>query len=84
MERTAAGKRTRSLHSAVDIGRRLLRLQHRRQLPRGRVVEDERARKSDARTHRGLQLIAQLHRAEGVDARLHQRRIRIDHTSCRV
>ena len=54
------------------------RLEHRGELPSSRVVEDERARQSGSIARRALQLVAQLHRTERVDARPHQRRVHVD------
>ena len=48
------------------------------------MIEDERTRQRHALAHSALQLIAQLDRTKRVDARLHQRCVRIDLTICRV
>ena len=58
------------------LGRGAVR-QVRRQLPCARVVEDERAWQRRSAAHRGVQLVAQLDRAERVDAGLEQRRVRV-------
>ena len=47
------------------------------QTTRCRVIEHERARQHRALARRHLQLVAQLDRAQRVDTRLHQRRIRV-------
>ena len=63
----------------------MLRLEERGELPRRRLVEDERARqRRRALAERLLQLVAQLHRAERVEPRLHQRRVRIDRAARRA
>eukprot|EP00964_Phaeocystis_antarctica_P130227 scaffold94103_cov66-Phaeocystis_antarctica.AAC.1 len=57
----------------------VLRLEEGGELPRRRVVEDQRARqRGRALAERLLQLVAQLHRAQRVEPRLQQRRVRID------
>ena len=48
------------------------------------MVKDERARQSKASACRLLQLVAKLDRAERVDARLHQRRVRVDRPARRA
>jgi hypothetical protein len=53
-----------------------------RHLPRRRVVKHQRSRQRDTTADGVLQLVAQLHRAERVDARLHQWCIRIDSATC--
>eukprot|EP00964_Phaeocystis_antarctica_P019961 scaffold11019_cov75-Phaeocystis_antarctica.AAC.13 len=55
------------------------------ELPRRRVVEDQRARqRRRALAERLLQLVAQLHRAQRVEPRLQQRRVRIDRAGRRA
>ena len=61
-----------------------LRAQERGELARRRVVEDQRARQRRLAPHRLLQLVAQLDRAQRVEARLHQRRVRIDRAARRA
>eukprot|EP00964_Phaeocystis_antarctica_P092658 scaffold59622_cov94-Phaeocystis_antarctica.AAC.1 len=69
----------------LESGQRGLRLQQRRQLPRCRVVEDQRARqRRRALAERLLQLVAQHYCAQRVEPRLHQRRVRIDRAARRA
>ena len=54
------------------------------ELPRRRVVEDKRGRQRLTVARHRLQLVPQLDRAERVDPRLHQRRVRIDRAARRA
>eukprot|EP00964_Phaeocystis_antarctica_P126686 scaffold90347_cov64-Phaeocystis_antarctica.AAC.1 len=63
----------------------VLRLEEGGELPRRRMVEDQRARQRQrAFAERLLQLVAQLHRAQRVESRLHQRRVRVDRAARRA
>eukprot|EP00964_Phaeocystis_antarctica_P009218 scaffold5002_cov64-Phaeocystis_antarctica.AAC.1 len=66
-------------------GRGLLHVEEGGELPRRRVVEDQRARQHRrAPAERLLQLVAQLHCAQRVEPRLQQRRVRIDRAARRA
>mmetsp|Transcript_33905 Transcript_33905/g.84937 ORF Transcript_33905/g.84937 Transcript_33905/m.84937 type:complete len:581 (-) Transcript_33905:28-1770(-) len=69
------------LRTGVD---RAVALQVERQLSRGGVIEHHRARQRRAAARRPLQLVAQLDRAQRVDARLHQRRVGVDRAARRA
>eukprot|EP00964_Phaeocystis_antarctica_P006980 scaffold3774_cov53-Phaeocystis_antarctica.AAC.2 len=72
-------QRARPRPREAPLQRGLLRLEVGGKLPRRRVVEDQRARqRRRALAERLLQLVAQLHRAQRVEPRLHQRRVRMD------
>jgi len=62
----------------------MLRVQMSRQLPRSRMIKDERGRQHRPLARRLLQLIPQLDRAERVEPGLHQRRVRVNRAARRA